>query len=385
MEEYFSATIKKLKSNDYNQINIVLGNESCDLDSAVSSIVYTIFLYWHYNQIKCTVCTHRNDNNDDKIFVPMLDVKREDYPLKTEVIFCLREHGINEDYLVFRDDINIEELATTKDVNIILVDHHIIAQRYEKYIPYVREIIDHRPKDEDNWLYKPDVRSTIETVGSCASLVTQRIRDLSRLLGKDEEFLRLYPECTDMLHGVILLDTVNFSKKLNKATPTDVNNVDAIERILEPEDIERERRSKVEGLVRARSDVSALSAAQLIKKDLKILQDILVPTFPILVEEFLQRPAAIQAVQAALSTYNCTMAVLLGIDLKSQLRRDGAILSPADPARGNQLLELFQNWCDPQLVLQRGARPDCLYFTIMNLSASRKQIIPILNEFLANK
>lgn len=93
------------KSNNYVNLTIVIGNESCDLDSAVSALVYATFLHWQHQKMKCNVCT-RNKRDEstykDDIFVCLLDVDRQELPLKTEVAFCFKECGIKDIFLVFR-------------------------------------------------------------------------------------------------------------------------------------------------------------------------------------------------------------------------------------------------------------------------------------------
>ncbi|KOB77296.1 Prune, partial [Operophtera brumata] len=65
-------------------------------------------------------------------------------------------------------------------------DHHVLALADQHLTPHVTEIIDHRPIDKSQWGYNEDTRTTIERVGSCATLVAQRIKDLSALFAKDE-------------------------------------------------------------------------------------------------------------------------------------------------------------------------------------------------------
>lgn len=91
--------------NNYAEQTLVIGNESCDLDSVVSALTYAAYLNWQYNQIKCKVCTKFNRNDllyKHEIFIPILNVDRQDYDLKTEVVYALKEHGISKDMLVFR-------------------------------------------------------------------------------------------------------------------------------------------------------------------------------------------------------------------------------------------------------------------------------------------
>ncbi|XP_026724501.1 exopolyphosphatase PRUNE1 [Trichoplusia ni] len=389
MDDYFAAAITKLNSNFYGELNLVIGNESCDLDSAVSSIVYACFLNWQYNQIKCKVCTkiHRDESIPvkDDIFLPVLNVDRKDYDLKTEVAYFLREKGINENNLIFRDDHDIAQLLNKSKCKVVLVDHHVLAKQDKYLAPYVSEIIDHRPIDRTAWHYKDDTRSTIETVGSCCTLIAQRIKDLGTLVARDVDFFNAYPVCSEMLHATIILDTVNFSKAVDKATPHDEEITLFLESLLKPTDYKEMRTRVLDSLVAARSDVSRLSAAQLLRKDVKTVTDVLVPSFPILVKDFLARPGALQAVTEALSSQSCGIAVLLGMDLTKGLQRDAAVYSPKQSERASVLGKYLSEYNAPSLKLV----PEVLahasefcYYRQDNLSASRKQYMPALNNFM---
>ncbi|CAG9790435.1 unnamed protein product [Diatraea saccharalis] len=388
MEDYFN-TLNKLKSMDYNELTIVLGNESCDLDSAVSSFVYALFLHWQYHQIKCKVCT-RNKRDEtvykDNIFVFVLNVDRQDYDLKTEVAYLFRQHSINDSQIVFKNDIDLKQLIMKKPTKIILVDHHTLALQDQFLAPYVTEVIDHRPRDESGWNYKEDTRSTIELVGSCTTLVTQRIKDLSALMSKELEFFNAYPITSDMLHCTIILDTVNFSKEFNKATSHDEEIIRFLETLLKPDDRESYRKTKLELLMNAKADVSSLTPAQLLRKDTKIFGDILVPSFPLLVREFLEKPNVEEALKEALITRNCSIAVLLGMDLKAGIKRDAAICAN-ETDRADQLATFLENWDNPplQLTPQISRPPAHRYYEQLNLSATRKQYVPALKQFLNNK
>ncbi|CAG9577434.1 unnamed protein product [Danaus chrysippus] len=416
MEEYLSTTISKLKSNDYNELTIVLGNESCDLDSAVSALVYAAFLHWQYSQIKCKACTgkYRDDSYKDDIFIPILDVTRNDYPLKTDVVYCLKKHSINEKNLIFRDDFDFLQLVSKSKVSVVLTDHHFLCPRFDFLSPFVTEIIDHRPVVNASFT---NIRTTIELVGSCCSLITHRVRHLAHLMNKDGEFFNTYPVTADMLHSagrpnnsrvqklhrsiltysglpaqvdlssrpyrVIILDTVNFSKDVNKGTPSDEDAVTYLERLMRIDDYHKERCSKLLSLLSARSDVSSLSSSQLLRKDLKILGDVLVPSFPILVKEFLQRPDSISSVVEALKTNQCTVAVLLGMDLKNELQRDGAVIGLTRD-KTTQLFQYLSSF-SPSLGLVSGSMSDGVYFTQSNLAATRKQYMTILANYIGNK
>ncbi|CAH0602455.1 unnamed protein product [Chrysodeixis includens] len=385
MDDYFAATLTKLNSNFFANLTIVIGNESCDLDSAVSSIVYACFLDWQYNLIKCKVCTniYRDESVvvKDDIFVPVLNVDRQDFELKTEVAYLLREKGINESHLVFRDDHDLPKLLSKPKSKVVLVDHHVLAKKDQYLAPYVTEIIDHRPLDQTGWHYKDDTRSTIWPVGSCTTLIAQRIKDLCTLLAKNVDFFNAHPWCNEMIHATIILDTVNFSKEVDKATPLDEEMILFLESLLKPADYKALRKKVLASLVAARSDVSRLSAAQLLRKDVKTVNNILVPSFPILVKEFLERPGALEAVTEALDRHSCNIAVLLGMDLSKGLQRDTAVYSPNNPEEAASLGKYLVEYSAPALRLTPAAHAHCGYYRQGNLAASRKQYMPALNHY----
>ncbi|XP_047040154.1 exopolyphosphatase PRUNE1 [Helicoverpa zea] len=384
MDEFLSSTLMKLNNNNFNELNLIIGNESCDLDSAISAIVYATYLFWQHNQVKCKVCTKAYRDGTlvkDDVFVPILNVDRADYELKTEVAYLLKKKGISVSNLVFRDDNNLQELLNNSKSKVVLVDHHVLAKKDEFLAPFVTEIIDHRPLDKSKWTYKEDTRSTIEIVGSCATLVAQRIKDLSSLVAKDVDFFKAYPVCGEFLHATIILDTVNFSKEVNKATPHDEEIIQFLESVIKPADYKAERQRILDTLVEARKDVSNLSAAQLLRKDVKIVGNVLVPSFPILVKEFLDRPSALEAVTEALSRNNCDIALLLGMDLTAGLKRDTALYSPKSPEKAVKLGEHLLQWRSPDLQLQAD-KASCIYYHQLNLSASRKQYIPPVTQWI---
>lgn len=73
-------------------LTIVIGNESCDLDSAVCAITLAYF----YETVALNL--HRTDKQ--RIIIPVLNISRENLPLKTEVTYLMRKHGIDIDDLI---------------------------------------------------------------------------------------------------------------------------------------------------------------------------------------------------------------------------------------------------------------------------------------------
>lgn len=72
----------------------VIGNESCDLDSAASAISLAFF-YTNLKRERQIHAVLRHLNEDDNyVFIPLLQISSDDRPLKTEVIFSLENNNI---------------------------------------------------------------------------------------------------------------------------------------------------------------------------------------------------------------------------------------------------------------------------------------------------
>lgn len=74
-------------------VTFVVGNESCDLDSAVSAISLA---YYYTNREK--------DDEESPVdpYVPLLNVHRDDVKLKTELVFLCKKYGLDINMLLCR-------------------------------------------------------------------------------------------------------------------------------------------------------------------------------------------------------------------------------------------------------------------------------------------
>lgn len=161
----------------------------------------------------------------------------------------------------------------------ILVDHHVPSS----IVPTdkIIQIFDHRPVDTNNASFTDSCHVNIQEVGSCATLIADEIRTLETSFDKQCDAI-------SFLRGPIVLDTINFSESADKAKPLDIEINNEIEKTL---GLKSEDRTQLfNELVKARSDVSELSALQLLSKDLKFISSddkakvVAIPGFPILVE-----------------------------------------------------------------------------------------------------
>jgi len=61
-------------------------------------------------------------------FIPVLNIPRTDFALRTETTFLLREHSIPDSSLIFRDEIDLAGLHRAGLLSLTLVDHHVLPR-----------------------------------------------------------------------------------------------------------------------------------------------------------------------------------------------------------------------------------------------------------------
>lgn len=246
--------VKTLIKEQNKPVLVVIGNESVDLDSAVSSICLAYLLAKVGTNSHVIPAAKRSKQF---LVAPVINANRHDLPLKTEVTHWLISHHIQLDNLLCRDEINLSEHVE----NFVLVDHHVSEFR-EKVI----SVLDHRPFDSVSNL-NSDCYINIQEVGSCATLVCDALRKDVRT----ETLKADYLDALKLCYGPIVLDTINFSKTADKVRPLDIEVGEFIERFLNIEAVMPHRKQIYEELVTARADVSSLNSLQILSKDLKII------------------------------------------------------------------------------------------------------------------
>ncbi|XP_065079132.1 exopolyphosphatase PRUNE1 [Ochlerotatus camptorhynchus] len=355
---------------------VVIGNESCDLDSAVCSIS----LAFHLSR---TPGTFLKTVNGADCVVPVLNVSREELPLKTEVVYYLHENRFDLSDLICKDEINLPEVVD--DTSYVLVDHHI-----SKYRSNVVGVIDHRPFDTSS-LLNADIFKYIDQVGSCASLITKLIQDSGALQEKSND----NTELMNFLYGPIVLDTVNFSKEADKARELDHQMAKTIEQYLNIKNSSEIRQILFDNLVAKRSDVSCLDSLQMLSKDLKIVSRngrvVAIPGYPILVQDYIKLENAATNLQLFAQKTGSNVIVLMGMTVNSEngsVRRDLGIININDPNLQEQIITAVNSSTVPDFSLNKHDDSNFLdghFFEQRNIKASRKQLLPLINDVLDNK
>ncbi|XP_047104295.1 exopolyphosphatase PRUNE1-like isoform X1 [Schistocerca piceifrons] len=360
----FVAEVAKLQLGALQKVRIIMGNESCDLDSAASALAYG------YLQ-NCMA----NRNPNIGTVIPILNIPQEDFILKTEVCYYLKKCGVPLGNLFFRDTINFDLLMSSSELGIVLVDHHALSDKDTSLKPYVIEVIDHRPLDPD-WQWE-NVKKTMETVGSCATLVAE-------LLITQNEF-PVPEEVLMLLYGTIILDTACLSDNPKKFTAKDVSVLEEMEKRL----VNKPGRGTLYSeLLSVRCDITELSISQLLRKDLKVVSNIPVSSLPLLVQDFLSMSDAEEEVERFAESHQYKAVVILGVSkLGNELKREIAIFSQ-ERSLLKVLTDSLTKSKTPNLQLQPiknfSDSGKVVLFRQLNKDASRKQIVPLVKQAVIN-
>lgn len=352
-------------------ICLVLGNESCDLDSAVSAVSLAYFYQNDTNP--------KNESSKSCNFLPILNIPKRDYPLKTEVQYLFQKYDITEDLLTFKDELNDDFLNNNQ---FVLVDHH-----YSPWTARCIAIYDHRPKDETA-IFPENCKVHLNLVGSCATLIADLFLKAKMTNEQEETILSL-------LRSTIILDTVNFSDSAARATAKDVEICLALEEELNKFDSALPSRNELfESLVKARADISSLTSSQLLRKDLKILNSskdknvkIALPGFPLQVQQFIQKSDAEEAVKELANEFNCSVILLMGMYVNPEdnsVHRDFGLININNISLCATIKDKLVKLEEPKLSVEfyysdfmKGS-----FYKQYNIKVTRKHILPIVKQIL---
>ncbi len=179
---------------------LVIGNESGDLDTFVSSLV----LAWHLN-----------DESTCPAF-PLLPFAREDVPLKTEVLECFARLGLSLRNVPCLGEVDTDKM---QGVKVVLVDHNVVNV---PEILHLDEAVTQVEKRRRNWLCsmdgnafvflmkvydhhelerktRPRGQFIVEKVGSCSTLIAEKVFS-EKQDEKVSHYYRLNPPGEKSLH-----------------------------------------------------------------------------------------------------------------------------------------------------------------------------------------
>ncbi|XP_004716663.1 exopolyphosphatase PRUNE1 isoform X1 [Echinops telfairi] len=360
MEEYLQGCRAALQES--RSLHIVLGNEACDLDSMVSALALAFYL--------------SKTTEAEEVFVPVLNIKRSELPLRGDNIFMLQKVNIPQSILIFRDDIDLQALQQAGQLILTLVDHHVLPKNDANLEEAVIEVLDHRPIEHKHC---PPCHVSVELVGSCATLVTERI-------------LQGAPEILDwqtafLLHGTIILDCVNMDLKVGKATLKDSRYVEKLELVFPglPN-----RNDIFNALQKAKFDVSGLTTEQMLRKDQKTIYKesikVAISVIYMDLEVFLRRPNLTEDLGAFCQAhgYDVLVAMTIFFNPDHEPVRQLAVFCPHMALR-MMICGVLERSHSPPLKLTSipSTHSNLQAYLQGNTQVSRKKFLPLLQETLS--
>jgi exopolyphosphatase len=224
-----------------SSLRLVTGSPAADADCLASSIGYAFL--------------QSQDAPPGRLVLPWVPIPRGELALRPEVLLLARRAGLAERCLACAEDFAPEALeAGGAGPELVLVDSD------GAWLPpaarrRIVEVLDHHPGARRP-AEAPDLRWSVEAVGSACTLVSER------LLARD--FALVDGGLALLLLGPILLDTVLFASAVGRTTPRDRQAAAKLSAIAGV----REAELYVE-LLSARQGLPGLSSRDLLRRDYK--------------------------------------------------------------------------------------------------------------------
>ncbi|XP_052785753.1 uncharacterized protein LOC128221254 [Mya arenaria] len=359
MEQYLRKSKRSIDElSDECQIHVVIGNEACDLDSAVCALVYAYYL----------------NQKSDNIVVPVLNIAASQFRLRTETTYFFSKLEIPTESLIFNDQLDLRILHKQGRLLLTLVDLNCLPSKDEYLEDCVVSVIDHHVRERAE---KEGVTVKLDFVGSCSTLVAEELLD-------DPDFL-LDKIVAELLYGTILVDTINRSPQAGKVTPRDEA---ALGRLL-PFIPDIKGGNLFKQLQAAKFDISGLLNMEILEKDLKMVtgatMNIAMSSVTMDMQELLSRPGFHDDVDKFCEQQGAKVVVIMTLvnDENDVPSRQIAVYSKNRIFR-DQISDTLDNAPDVDLELEllTPPFPDLSVFNQTNVTASRKQVMPILKSFL---
>ncbi|XP_053288808.1 exopolyphosphatase PRUNE1 [Pleuronectes platessa] len=363
MEEFLSGCRRALQVNTEHPgpgFHVVLGNEACDVDSVVSALAYAYFL--------------SKTSPSEMLALPVMNIRQSELLLRSDVVFLLRQTGLSPDVLMFRDQLDLRVLHRDGRLRLTLVDHNVLPSSDSDLEGAVVEVIDHHLLEREPSASCPVV---VETVGSCATLITERIVQKAPQI--------LDQQLAQLLYAAVVLDCVNMAPAAGKVTPKDSQYASMLENrfpTLPP------RGALFQALQNAKFDVSGLNTEQMLLKDMKAVSESLNVAISVLyipLEEFLQR-ADLEAELSGFCQrlgFDLLLMMTISFTERKEPIRELAMFSH-NCTCSQQMSQYLEQARNPALNLCpiSSPHPHITAYQQGNTLASRKKLLPIVKAFL---
>ncbi|KAI7887962.1 uncharacterized protein EV154DRAFT_519145 [Mucor mucedo] len=238
IDEYLGHVHRELSNKNIKKV-LVSGNDSADLDSIISSLLFAYLSH-----------TTQESNT---LYIPIVKVPKGDLELRPELKFVLTQVGLDYRKLVTID--MVSEIIS-EPTDIVLIDHNQLTAPFatESWSEHVVGVLDHHV---DEGLYTDAPFRVIQMVGSCVTLVLQhfQVKPTSPWLTQEMAHLAVAP---------LLVDTVNLKWDLGRTTESDVQVFGILQHKLElvPE-------AFFKSIEKVKSQVDSMNNYDILRRDYK--------------------------------------------------------------------------------------------------------------------
>ncbi|KAF4973915.1 hypothetical protein FZEAL_9141 [Fusarium zealandicum] len=356
-------------------LTFVVGNESADLDSLCSALVYAYI---------------RTHSPPHTLHIPLSNLPRDDLALRTEMTAVLKHAG-----LTLKDLLTLSELPDLKpeDTRWLLVDHNSLTGPLRKFSEQVFGCVDHHA--DENSVRKDASPRVVEPCGSCMSLVVDESpgawEDITSQDVEGSDATSENDKLAKIGLAAILSDTTNLTAK-EKVREKDTKAVSFLEaRIHDPA---FDRQAYCDEISAVKEDISDLSFRDIFRKDykewdgsgLKLGISCVVRDFAYLVDKAGGSKPLLEDFEAWTQERELDVASIMTTSHPGgEFQRHLLVWGVSD--EGRKALDRFvrigeklqlETWRDGEL--DDGEKR--FAWRQRNLAASRKQVAPLLREAL---
>jgi exopolyphosphatase len=377
--------INCVSSCKVDTVHIMIGNEAADADSIISSLVYS----YHKGTSK--------DSYSNVLYIPVLPIPREEFILRCDIVSLFQSLRIDDSCMFFFDEFpwGHDQFKSTIKQKLTLLDHNAMHTKLQKTLNdadhsiEVVEILDHHldlHQHPSAKVREVAFENGIAQVGSCCTIIAEKI------LKKEAALNQRALEAT-LLLAVISLDTINFNPKAKKVMPRDIS----VAKLLETVSF-ASKENLFEWLNGEKYNIdhwNSFSIWNCLQCDNKeLVQDSIkygVSAILIDLEKFSSKASSIKNLIKKLKEYSSQNELTFLIIMANVLGTDGVpyrqILFYEDGEQKNikRLIHAFTVEGTLELSalnLSLGQDPRIFAFHQKNATASRKQIIPLIQSAL---
>ena len=210
---FLKSSKQKITPNSNKILNLVIGNEACDLDTAVCTITYAYYL----SKVR----------NIEAL--PVFNLESKNFKLKTESKFLFEKIGLEKDDLIFVDDFKTKTLEGDhiNPLSLYLVDCNVYSgglKKQNKSIVSITNIIDHHKNQstfstiEELLASLPDKENSEISfgLGSCSTIICEMFLKNSDIFSsgaedENSEDENSFNQILKLLYSAVELDTTNFN------------------------------------------------------------------------------------------------------------------------------------------------------------------------------